>query len=566
MKTLPHKSLTEEELRAIGYQLLTTWQSHNPDQSFTQVLDNLLEEVQVFFPGQVVLATIYIYRETELLYLERSVGALNTYIKAETAHPNGAAAQIVLRKQPLFAEDITDWPTDITPIPQLLVNAGPIRAHISLPLLLGLKAQEEVIGTILISLNQTQSISNLFREELCRWAQKAAILVQNARVFRRRRLEEQAFEAISNSATSGEPDEVATVIAHQVRTLTKSAHVVILTINHEQNLLESCGIAIFGEQRLRDVIQLSLSRTSINTHVVHSRQSYYAPNVLFDPYYLNYLGWDGGMQAAFCVPLLVQGQPIGTIYITSKELDGIASQDRHFVETLASHAAIALQHAKHIANERHQREIQADQVDLLQKIRKFQADITDVLTFNDQARQIRFALTAIGINTDGLLIATYNADSGEIGFPKVRVRGRRIEEQDKVAGFLYGPRQYMEQLTIVDYVLQTGKTLLIENCGTWANDEQVLQTYLEGVHCFLVLPLRHSGKLVGVIGLRGYERPYTISVHEQSILEAVADDIATVIDNAQKYESVLVQLNTSNEELRQRVRELRAVSTFQQSI
>ena len=286
MKTLPHKSLTEEELRAIGYQLLTTWQSHNPDQSFTQVLDNLLEEVQVFFPGQVVLATIYIYRETELLYLERSVGALNTYIKAETAHPNGAAAQIVLRKQPLFAEDITDWPTDITPIPQLLVNAGPIRAHISLPLLLGLKAQEEVIGTILISLNQTQSISNLFREELCRWAQKAAILVQNARVFRRRRLEEQAFEAISNSATSGEPDEVATVIAHQVRTLTKSAHVVILTINHEQNLLESCGIAIFGEQRLRDVIQLSLSRTSINTHVVHSRQSYYAPNVLFDPYYL----------------------------------------------------------------------------------------------------------------------------------------------------------------------------------------------------------------------------------------------------------------------------------------
>lgn len=349
-------------LTYLGQQLLATWRQRESSQALADVLDAIIQQSHMLFPGQIVLVSLYIYRETGLLYLERVDGELSATIKAPTAHPQGAAAAVVAQRTPYFIEEVTKWPADLPPIPHHVLETKQIQAFIALPLTIGLPEEEEVVGAVLISLCTPQRFTAARRQELWQWAQQVALFVQNARVLRRRRREEEAFQAISASANTGNPDEVATVIARQICDLTKSAFVTVLSYYPQEQRLESCGIARYGNTERMGVIQLDLQQTSINTHVVQTHQPYYVPDLSQDPYHFVYRGWDEEMRSAYCVPLLVNQQPIGTIYLTSKEHNGITLDDRNFIDKLAPHAAIAVHHATLMQQERAQREDQAQEL------------------------------------------------------------------------------------------------------------------------------------------------------------------------------------------------------------
>ncbi|MEZ4732654.1 MAG: GAF domain-containing protein [Caldilineaceae bacterium] len=350
-------------LAHLGYQLLATWRQRESGQALHQILDEIIQQTHLLFSHRVVLVSLYIYRETGLLYLERVDGELAATIKTPTAHPQGAAATIVAHRKPYFVEEMSKWPPELPPIPSHVLQTNQIGSLIALPLTIGLPDQEEVVGAILISLRTPQRFAPAHRQELWRWAQQVALFVQNARVLRRRRREEEAFQAISASASAGDPGTVATVIAQQICALTKSAFVTVLAHIAQEQRLESCGIARYGTSERTGVIQLDLRQPSINAHVFHTRQPYYAPDLRHDPYHVVYPGWDEEMDAAYCVPLVMNQQALGTVYLTSKEVDGIALDDRNFIEKLAPHAAIALHHAGLIGEERTQRESQAQELE-----------------------------------------------------------------------------------------------------------------------------------------------------------------------------------------------------------
>lgn len=355
---------TSDYLTYLGQQLLATWRQRESEQALVEVLDEVIEQTHRLFPEQIALVSLYIYRETGLLYLERVDGELAPTIKTQTAHPHGAAAVVVAKRTPYFIEAIANWPVDLPPIPPHVLEANQIKALTALPLTIGSADQpEEVVGAILISLRSPQRFDQARREELWRWAQQVALFVQNARVLRRRRREEEAFQAISTSASNGHPDEVATAIARQVRRLTKCAYVTVLGHRPQAQRLEARGLAPYGDEERAGVIHLDLHTTSINAHVVATGQPYYAPDLSQDPYHFIYQGWDEEMCAAYCAPLLVQEQVIGTIYLTSKESDGITLDDQNFIDKLAPHAAIALHHATLIQEERTQLEDQAQELE-----------------------------------------------------------------------------------------------------------------------------------------------------------------------------------------------------------
>ncbi len=357
-----HFSAQTDYLADIGQQLLDTWRQRESGQTLAQVLDEVVQQTHAFFPNQVVLVSLYIYRETGLLYLERVDGELVSIIKTTTSHPRGAAALLVNQRRPVFVETLAQWPATLPPIAEHLVNTGKIQAYVGLPLVIGRQGQEEVVGALLISLRSPQHFDPVRRHALERWAQQVALFVQNARVLRRRRREEEAFQAISASASSGNPDEVGTVIARQVRELTKSAFVAVLAHRPQARRLESCGVALYGSAERTGVIQLALDKPSINAHVLQTQQPYYAPDLRQDAHHLIYQGWDEAMYAAYCVPLLIQQQVIGTLYVTSQEIDGIGLDDRNFLEKLAPQAAIALHLATLMQQERTQRAYQAQEL------------------------------------------------------------------------------------------------------------------------------------------------------------------------------------------------------------
>jgi len=357
-----HFSVQTDYLADIGQQLLDTWRQRESGQTLAQVLDEVVQQTHAFFPNQVVLVSLYIYRETGLLYLERVDGELVSLIKTTTSHPRGAAAILVNQRTPVFVETLAQWPAALPPIADHLIDTGKIQAYVGLPMVIGRPGQEEVVGALLISLRTPQHFDPARRHTLERWAQQVALLIQNARVLRRRRREEEAFQIISASASTGNPDEVATVIARQVRELTKSAFVAVLAHRPQTQRLESCGTALYGNEERTGVLQLDLRQKSINAHVLSTQQPHYAPDLYQDPYHVAYQGWDEAMHAAYCVPLLIQQQAIGTIYVTSQEVDGIVLDDRNFLEKLAPQAAIALHLATLMQQERAQREDQAHEL------------------------------------------------------------------------------------------------------------------------------------------------------------------------------------------------------------
>ncbi|MCB0109071.1 MAG: GAF domain-containing protein [Caldilineaceae bacterium] len=546
-------------LRQLGQQLMATWHAPHPELSFENLLDLHLQQLYRWFPNQVALATIYIYRETGLLYLERMVGPLHDRVQTRTAHPAGAAAQLVQIRQPIFVGDTNQWPRSLPSIPDHIARNSSIRAYFSLPLLIGLADQEEVIGVIQVSLTQPQSFTPSWQAQMWHWAQQAAIVLQNARVIRRRRGEEQAFATISASAAAGDPDEVATVIAEQVHSLTKSAFVAVLGYDATTETLVTQGDPIFGHERASTRIELDLKLRSINAHVFGTGNAYYAPDVRRDPHYRVYAGWDEEMNAAFCVPLIVRNQVLGTIYMTSKLRDGIAIDDRIFIQKLAPHAAVALHLATLMAEERKQRAVQTEQVAILNKVKKFQADIVDILPVDDQMRQIRLALSALGMQTDGFTIATFDPGTEMIHLPKVRERGQSITEEQKAPGMLHGPRRLGERRDLIDYVLQTRQAVLVEDFKRWPQQAAVSVESHGGVQSCLAVPLYRSDRIIGVLALSSYDQISAYSDADRRLLEAIAGEIAIVIDNAQKYDAVLSALQQS-------VRELHAVSTFQQQI
>lgn len=362
MELYPPVDNHSDYLAYVGQQLLSTWRQRESSGVLAQVLDEVIQQTHTLFPAQVVLVSLYIYRESGLLYLERVDGELSSVIKTGTSHPQGAAAILVNQRTPVFVETMTQWPSTLPPIGGQLLTSGKIQAYAGLPLVIGQAEQEEVVGALLISLRAPQRFDPARRQELWRWAQQVALFVQNARVIRRRRREEEALQALSASVGDGNPDAVATVIAHQVRRLTKCAFVTVLSFRPQEAQLASLGTALYGDTERTGMICLPLNITSINTHVLHTYQPYYAPDLSQDPYHYTYPGWDEEMCAAYCTPLLVNQQVIGTIYLTSKEVNGIATDDRNFIEKLAPHAAIALHHATLMQEERNQRAYQAQEL------------------------------------------------------------------------------------------------------------------------------------------------------------------------------------------------------------
>jgi len=73
-------------------------------------------------------------------------------------------------------------------------------------------------------------------------------------------------------------------------------------------------------------------------------------------------------------------------------------------------------------------------------------------------------------------------------------------------------------------------------------------------------------QVIGAIGLLGHERYGAFTRSDQRLLEEAAHDIATVLRNSRKFDSVRAESEDLTEKLRQRVRELNAVIKFQRRI
>lgn len=377
------------------------------------------------------------------------------------------------------------------------------------------------------------------------------LIAIGARASERSRRELTSIEHISKVATVGSPQEVAEAIVMQAVVLTDALYASLWTVNKHSMQLEFLTVHHAELPWWRPYRRtLPVDETSFIGFVALHGKSLYLAEMPTAP---EQQPGDDEAAAAFCMPLIFNGQTLGVLYLASSHTDGIRHEERRFVERLAPHAAIALHNTRLI--------------DIRQRISRFQEDISDIMGLDDQLEQMLAHLER-QVDLSGFFLAIYNSDTHLIEFPVAYDHGQSVHPLLHQAGAFYGPQQPGQQrMGFVEWVLQHRKTLLVDNFATWPERYGIDPRARAGVKSCLVTPLLRNGRIVGAIGLRGYtDSPGSFDEYDQRFLEGIATHIAIVLDNSRRYDRTQLQLEEANAQLHQRISELRAVSEFQRRI
>lgn len=511
---------SDHTFRQFTQDLINIWNERNPDQALRVTLSNLLQELTAqIVTDQPISAAISIRDEKRnLLRIESAVGALAADVEDHPPRPNGVTHHVYKTKKPLIVSRIAEWPVGAPLLRNEVIQHQQVQSIALFPLLIGEGSTEEAIGVLMLTAPTPGAIDAAHEVALQSFANRAAVIIQATRVHRRRLRVDRAMAEISQAAANGDPEMVSKVIARQAVTLTKSAYAVVFGISADHIELRTMGLAAApGNYRGGSTITLKLTDTSINQHVYQTQSPYYADDLKSDPYYLHYRDWDEGMGSAYCVPLQMRGTTAGTLYVASDNQQGFTIHDRDFIDQLAFHAASALRSTR-----------------LLSSVVQFQQTISDVRSVEEQFAQIQKELNRIGLDTEGLFIATYQAESNVISFPRVRERGRLIQDGNglRAHGQRYCSRKLGARNGLVDYVIMRQIPLLVKDFSQWSSHQQFEYDEYEHLHCCLIVPMFRQEKIVGALGLRSYTQPDLFNEYHQQFLSVVANHIAVTIQNA----------------------------------
>ena len=440
---------------------------------------------------------------------------------------------------------------------QALVTSEGLRSVLSTPL----RLNGRVTGVLNIySKTEVREFGEFERRLAMVLADEAAIAVKNAQAFKRRLDEQAAIQQISLAATSGDSQQVWRVIAQTAISLADADGAMLMTVDENAALLRAVGTwdARNGRWVPQQNLTLSLDDNSMIGHVALNKEPYYLPDVNapgahYSPTH-NLLASIGGVaQSAYCVPLVAQDKTLGTLYVYSRELDGVSLEEQRFVAALMPHAAVALLNARLLEDAERETQRRKRLIDVQKRVIDIQQGIADVLSWEKQISQIRQALEEL-FDTSGFFIATYDEATAQIDLPKVYDRGKRVPDDDprRQPGDVYGPRKLGDRHGLVDHVIRTKQSVLVRNFQEHPLWHDIDDMYKAGIQSFLVAPMRIGDRVTGTIGLRSYKTPGAYSEYDELLLNRLADTVATVLENARSYD--------------QRLREVQSVSHFQQLV
>jgi PAS domain S-box-containing protein len=229
------------------------------------------------------------------------------------------------------------------------------------------------------------------------------------------------------------------------------------------------------------------------------------------------------------VPLIVNDQALGALNFFTREERDFTDKEIEFLMTLGRQAAMAIHNARLYGEER-AKEVQ------LQETNRMLSALHAVAAASSQSLDLdRVLQSAIGkiieiFNFDSTRIHLYNEDTEELtrrsSFEKYPERASSGNSLKRGQG-------------IIGRVAESGKPLVFEDTETdplyreisHSNNARIFQNRF-----FATFPVKGRLKVLGALTCVGRE-PRKLSANEMQLIEAIADQIAGAIENAQLYEA-----------------------------
>jgi GAF domain-containing protein len=477
-------------------------------------------------------------RDGEVMRYVSSIGVSAEFDKwlRETPNPidrTSIAGRAALTKRVVYIPDVTVEP-DYDRAPTWTL--GNLRSLISVPLL----REDDVVGAITLGRSTTEPFTERQIALIRTFADQAVIAMENARLLSelRERTDDLTQSLEYQTATS----EVLEVIGRSTSdiqpvldTMLKAALRLCRT--------ESGGIAIKQGDVFRYVAtsgwdpatdaavrarRIVPARGMIGDRTLLERKVVEIPDVETDPDFpLPQIA--PGWHTALGVPLLRDGEPIGVITLTRRQVEPFSDRQIALIKTFADQAVIAMENARLLGELRQSLEQQTAMADVLGLINGSSGDIGPVFdAMVEKARLLCDAPFGALFSSDGKAMQAISDIVSTL---------REVpdfEPDAQVEAFFTQPIAIPPE-TELARVLREGRTVQLDlsESGGYRSRVQLTLYAVErlGIRTMLMVPLVSERGTIGLFTLYRREvRPFTDN--QVALVEAFAQQAVVAMENA----------------------------------
>lgn len=273
-------------------------------------------------------------------------------------------------------------------------------------------------------------------------------------------------------------------------------------------------------------------------------------------------------ETALIIPLIYEKKVIGTLQLLNYSKNGFTDNALKVLESLASHIAVSIVNAQlhsKVQNELHEKQLaekalqaKTEELQILYDAQQVLSGSLDIDSIYDNT----YKIISAKIPSDSMIISSYNDETKNIKILSVWADGVKPD----INIFPLIPLA-PEGRGIQSEAIRTGNSILIENYAEYYRKTVTAYRYMNDklieekkpkYRSAIVVPMKHDGKIIGVIQLLSYAKSAYNSANLK-LLESLASPISAATFNASLYrqaQTEIAEKQKAREELALRNKEI----------
>ncbi len=430
----------------------------------------------------------------------------------------------VFDSKPVHVTDLQSASTDDYPQGREIAMRFGHRTTLGVPLM----REGKALGTIVLRRIEVQPFTERQIALVQTFADQAAIAIENVRLFNETKesLEQQTaisdiLRVISSSPTDVKP--VLQAVAERAARLCDSQNAVILLV--EGDKLVFSQVSVGNLPRSSSGTVLPIDRQSVNGRAVVDGRAVHVSDIASSEEYPlgRELAIRFGHRTILAVPLMREGQALGTINLRRTEVRPFTERQIALVQTFADQAAIAIENVRLFNETKEALERQTATNEILGVISNSPTDMQPVLdaVAERATRLCESDVSGVWLLQGGRL--RLHAGFGE--------RSARLDIGHELA---------LDRRSILGRSVSESTQIQIEDIATLSGEEYATARQLQqdlGYRTLLVVPLLREGVALGAIALRR-AAAHAFTEHQIALVQTFANQAAIAIENVRLFHEI----------------------------